>query len=317
MTKLIMRGAALFFLLIVSQGAGAIGWVGASGTCVSGGNNTVQHSTYCDWKPNTGAYYGNGQTVSFLYDNGGGNTGDGQAYVPKSGYYVTKVYWCAYPDNMDTCSKAAGSIILVGDSVWLEQSKSFDEQKIFNNDQTKKAPSAGGYCFTIEDTETGYEYRGNMGYGPDSRGKFCGDAHRLPVEPPKCTLNGGTDLDVRLGELERSDIGVKPGTTTPVTKDISIKCDGNIAYNANMKLEFTPISVSNEQVISTSTTGLGVAVLYNGKAVQPGQTFPLSYQPGIHTLTLGFEAVRDPAIAATDLKTGDFTANAVLVFTEQ
>nr|WP_250210622.1 fimbrial protein [Morganella morganii] len=312
-----MRGAALFFLLIVSQGAGAIGWVGASGTCVSGGNNTVQHSTYCDWKPNTGAYYGNGQTVSFLYDNGGGNTGDGQAYVPKSGYYVTKVYWCAYPDNMDTCSKAAGSIILVGDSVWLEQSKSFDEQKIFNNDQTKKAPSAGGYCFTIEDTETGYEYRGNMGYGPDSRGKFCGDAHRLPVEPPKCTLNGGTDLDVRLGELERSDIGVKPGTTTPVTKDISIKCDGNIAYNANMKLEFTPISVSNEQVISTSTTGLGVAVLYNGKAVQPGQTFPLSYQPGIHTLTLGFEAVRDPAIAATDLKTGDFTANAVLVFTEQ
>ncbi|MGJ7252369.1 fimbrial protein [Morganella morganii] len=291
--------------------------MGASGTCVSGGNNTVQHSTYCDWKPNTGAYYGNGQTVSFLYDNGGGNTGDGQAYVPKSGYYVTKVYWCAYPDNMDTCSKAAGSIILVGDSVWLEQSKSFDEQKIFNNDQTKKAPSAGGYCFTIEDTETGYEYRGNMGYGPDSRGKFCGDAHRLPVEPPKCTLNGGTDLDVRLGELERSDIGVKPGTTTPVTKDISIKCDGNIAYNANMKLEFTPISVSNEQVISTSTTGLGVAVLYNGKAVQPGQTFPLSYQPGIHTLTLGFEAVRDPAIAATDLKTGDFTANAVLVFTEQ
>lgn len=317
MTKLMMRGAALFFLLIVSQGAGAIGWVGASGTCVSGGNNTVQHSTYCDWKPNTGAYYGNGQTVSFLYDNGGGNTGDGQAYVPKSGYYVTKVYWCAYPDNMDTCSKAAGSIILVGDSVWLEQSKSFDEQKIFNNDQTKKAPSAGGYCFTIEDTETGYEYRGNMGYGPDSRGKFCGDAHRLPVEPPKCTLNGGTDLDVRLGELERSDIGVKPGTTTPVTKDISIKCDGNIAYNANMKLEFTPTSVSNEQVISTSTTGLGVAVLYNGKAVQPGQTFPLSYQPGIHTLTLGFEAVRDPAIAATDLKTGDFTANAVLVFTEQ
>ncbi|WP_341265997.1 fimbrial protein [Morganella morganii] len=102
-----------------------------------------------------------------------------------------------------------------------------------------------------------------------------------------------------------------------MTKDISIKCDGNIAYNANMKLEFTPISVSNEQVVSTSTTGLGVAVLYNGKAIQPGQTFPLSYQPGIHTLTLGFEAVRDPAIAATDLKTGDFTANAVLVFTEQ
>ncbi|MET4891740.1 fimbrial protein [Morganella morganii] len=156
-----------------------------------------------------------------------------------------------------------------------------------------------------------------MGYGPDNRGKFCEDAHKLPVEPVKCTFNNGADLDVQLGKLERTDIAVKSGTTTPVTKDIAIKCDGNIVYSANMKLEFTPISVSNEQVVSTSTTGLGVAVLYNGKAVQPGQTFPLSYQPGIHTLTLGFEAVRDPAVAATDLKTGDFTASAVLVFTEQ
>lgn len=316
MNKLIVRGVALFFLLIVSQGANAIGWVGTSGTCVSGSSGTIQYSGYCDWNPGKGAYYGDGQTISLLMSLGG-NTGDSKAYVPKSGYYITKVYWCGRPENMDTCSKAKGSVILVGDRVWLEQAKSFDEQKIFNNDQTKKAPSAGGYCFTIEDTETGYEYRGYMGYGPDGRGKFCKDAYKLPVEPPKCTLNGGTDLDVHLGKLERMDIAVKSGTTTPVTKDISIKCDGNIVYDANMKLEFTPISVSNEQVISTSTTGLGVAVLYNGRTVQPGQTFPLSYQPGIHTLKLGFEAVRDPAVAATDLKTGDFTANAVLVFTEQ
>lgn len=315
MNKLMIRGAALFFLLMVSQGTNAIGWVGASGICVSGGKNTTHYGLYCDWAPNTGAYYGNGQTVSFLMAQGG-NTGDNKAYVPKSGYYTTKVYWCAYPENMDTCSKAKGSVLLVGDRVWMEQSKSFSQQRIFNHDQTKKAPSTGGYCFTITD-DNGYEYRGDMGYGPDNRGKFCGDAHRLPVEPPKCSFNNGTDLDVQLGKLERTDIAVKSGTTTPVTKDISIKCDGNIVYNANMKLEFTPISVSNEQVISTSTTGLGVAVLYNGKAVQPGQTFPLSYQPGIHTLTLGFEAVRDPAMAAADLKTGDFTASAVLVFTEQ
>ncbi|KGP44080.1 fimbrial protein [Morganella morganii] len=315
MNKLMLRGAALFFLLVVSQGANAIGWVGASLPCISGGKNVFK-SNICDWYPNTGAYYADGQAINFLMSMGG-NAGDNKAYVPKSGYYITKVYWCAYPENMDTCSKGKGSVLLIGDRVWLEQSKSFAEQKIYNNDQTKKAPSAGGYCFTIEDTETGYEYRGDMGYGPDNRGKFCGDAHRLPVEPPKCTLNGGTDLDVQLGKLERTDIAVKSGTTTPVTKDISIKCDGNIDYNATMKLEFTPISVSNEQVVSTSTTGLGVAVLYNGKTVQPGQTFPLSYQPGIHTLTLGFEAVRDPAINATDLKTGDFTANAILVFTEQ
>lgn len=315
MNKLVMRGLALFILLVVSQGANAIGWVGASLPCVSGGKGIFE-SNICDWHPNTGAYYGNGQIISFLRAMGG-NTGDSKAYVPKSGYYITKVYWCTYPENMDTCSKAKGSVILIGDRVWLESSKSLNEQKIYNNEQAKKVPSAGGYCFTIEDTETGYEYRGDMGYGPDNRGKFCGDAHRLPVEPPKCILNSGMNLDVQLGKLERTDIAVKPGTTTPVTKDISIKCDGNIVYNARMKLDFTPISVSNEKVISTSTTGLGVAVRYNGKTVQPGQTFPLSYQPGIHTLTLEFEAVRDPAMAVTDLKTGDFTANAVLVFTEQ
>ncbi|EPF5869568.1 fimbrial protein [Morganella morganii] len=314
MNKLMIRGAVLFFLLMVSQGANAIGWVGAGGICASGSKNTTQLSGYCDWKSNTGAYYGSGQSMNF--SRAGNNTGDNKAYVPKSGYYTTKVYWCAYPDTMDTCSKAKGSVLLVGDRVWMEQAKSFSQQQIFNHDQEKKAPSAGGYCFTITDDD-GYEYRGDMGYGPDNRGKFCGDAHRLPVEPPKCTFNNGADLDVQLGKLERTDIAVKSGTTTPVTKDISIKCDGNIVYNANMKLDFTPISVSNEQVISTSTTGLGVAVLYNGKAIQPGQTFPISYLPGIHTLTLGFEAVRDPAMAAADLKTGDFTASAVLVFTEQ
>ncbi|MFW0852130.1 fimbrial protein [Morganella morganii] len=314
MTKLMMRGAALFFLLIVSQGANAIGWAGACDNCVPGGKNTIDHGYYCDWKPMTGAYYGKGQIIRLTKDRD--NRGDSEAFAPRGGYYELNLYWCDFPENMDTCSKSKGVLLLSGGKVWLDEKRSFAEQNIIANATEKNAPSNGGYCFTITD-ENGYEYRGNMGYGPDNRGKFCGDAHRLPVEPPKCTLNGGTNLDVRLGELGRSDIGVKPGTTTPVTKDISIKCDGNIAYNANMKLEFTPISVSNEQVVSTSTTGLGVAVLYNGKAIQPGQTFPLSYQPGIHTLTLGFEAVRDPAIAATDLKTGDFTANAVLVFTEQ
>lgn len=157
MNKLMIRGAVLFFLLMVSQGANAIGWVGAGGICASGSKNTIQLSGYCDWKSNTGAYYGSGQSMNFRRT--GNNTGDNKAYVPKSGYYTTKVYWCAYPDTMDTCSKAKGSVLLVGDRVWMEQAKSFSQQQIFNHDQEKKAPSAGGYCFTITDDD-GYEYRG-------------------------------------------------------------------------------------------------------------------------------------------------------------
>lgn len=137
MNKLMIRGAVLFFLLMVSQGANAIGWVGAGGICASGSKNTTQLSGYCDWKSNTGAYYGSGQSMNF--SRAGNNTGDNKAYVPKSGYYTTKVYWCAYPDTMDTCSKAKGSVLLVGDRVWMEQAKSFSQQQIFNHDQEKKS----------------------------------------------------------------------------------------------------------------------------------------------------------------------------------
>lgn len=314
MNKLMMRVAALFFLLVVAQDVAAKGWVGAEIPCVPGGWE-LEAVSICDWKNFVGAHYGQGQVIGMRTNTD--NTGDDKAYVPVSGNFELKVYWCSLPENMDTCSKSSGTLLISGGVVRLESSISLRDQLIITGNKTIKSPSQGGYCITLEDVNTGYEYKGNMGYGPDGRGKFCADAHELPVEPPKCTLNGGTDLDVQLRQLERSDIGVKPGTTTPVTKDISIKCDGNIAYTANMKLDFTPITVSNEEVVSTSTTGLGVAVLYNGKAVRPGQIFPLSYQPGIHTLTLGFEAVRDPAIAVTDLKTGDFTASAILVFTEQ
>ncbi|OBU10920.1 fimbrial protein [Morganella psychrotolerans] len=316
MKFIIMRSLALFFLMMVSHGAYAIGWAGASGTCVSGGYNTIQYSGYCDWKSGTDAYYAEGQPISFLMSQGG-NTGDSHAFVPYPGNFQLKLYWCNYPANMDTCSKAGGTVLITGELVRLEPTRSLDEQKIYINDQTRKAPSAGGYCFTISDPETGYEYRGNMGYGPDGRGKFCEDAYKLPVEPPKCIFNSDADLDIQLGQLERGDIAVKAGASSPVTKDITVSCGGNIVYNANMKLDYTPISVSNDNVVSTSTKGLGVAVLYKGKAIQPGDSFPLSYQPGINTLTLGFEAVRDPAMASGDLKTGDFTANAVLVFTEQ
>lgn len=312
MNKLMIRGAVLFFLLMLSQNAPAKGWVGAYTPCAPGG---YQITNQCDWYPGKSSYFGKGQEVRFTKQ--GGNMGDEHAYVPYSGNYTVKLYWCPYPENMDSCSKGKGSILLVSPPAYLLSGKSLYQQQVITSEVSARSQSAGAYCITLSDDQTGYEYRGDMGYGPDNRGKFCGDAHRLPVEPPKCTFNNGADLDVQLGKLERTDIAVKSGTTTPVTKDISIKCDGNIVYNANMKLDFTPISVSNEQVISTSTTGLGVAVLYNGKAIQPGQTFPISYQPGIHTLTLGFEAVRDPAMAAADLKTGDFTASAVLVFTEQ
>ncbi|WP_413483136.1 fimbrial protein [Morganella psychrotolerans] len=315
MKVLMMRGLALFFLLMVSQSVQAKGWVGAELPCVVGGQGLHPSSGICDWTNFIDAYYAEGQVIAMRTNMA--NQGDNKAYVPVSGNFELKVYWCSLPENMDTCSKSSGTLLFSGGVVRLESSISLREQLLIAGEKSMKAPSPGGYCITLSDVNTGYEYKGNMGYGPDGRGKFCADAHALPVNPPICSFNGGNILDIQLGQLDRGDIATKPGTTTASTKDITINCSGSIEYNANMKLEYTPISVSNDNVVSTSTKGLGVAVLYKGKAIQPGDSFPLSYQPGINTLTLGFEAVRDPAMAVSDLKTGDFTANAVLVFTEQ
>ena len=314
MKFIILRGLALFFLLMVSQSVFARGWMGAA-ACISGGHEIFTVSDTCDWNSFKSAYYAEKQPIEARPSES--NVGDDKSFVPTSGNYEMKMYWCSFPYNMDTCNKTNGSVLLSGGIVRLESSKNLRSQQIVTSAKKTVAPNKGGYCITLSDVDTGYEYKGKMGYGPDGRGKFCADAYELPVNPPICTFNSGAVLDVKLGQMERSDIAVKSGTTTPVTKDITINCAGNIEYNANMKLEYTPISVSNDNVVSTSTKGLGVAVLYKGKVIQPGESFPLSYQPGINTLTLGFEAVRDPAMALSDLKTGDFTANAVLVFTEQ
>lgn len=309
-----LRVWVMFMLLAVFQAGYANGWVGARLPCAKGGW-LVSPGADCEWKVAAGAYYGEGQRVEMRQNTV--TEGDDQAYVPLSGMFELKMYWCPVPENMDTCSKAGGTLLLSGGIVKLDSSIPLRKQSIVANGAYRRSPSAGGYCITLSHVDTGYEYRGNLGYGPDGRGIFCGDVHKLPVEAPKCAFNNGSNLDIQLGRLARGDIAVKSGTTTPVSKALTINCVGNTAYNANMRLEYTPISVSNDNVISTSTKGLGVAVLYEGKTIQPGESFPLSYQPGINTLTLGFEAVRDPAMALSDLKTGDFTASAVLIFTEQ
>lgn len=276
----------------------------------------------CGWTAGSGSYYGSQQKAGFSAT--GTNPGDDHSYVPVSGNYVLQLYVCTrmspYYSNMDTCSVKQGRLGNGGGTFYLESTIPIAKQKISNNISTTSIPSgirSVSACIVIMNKDTYIGYAGERVGGTQYIFPYCPDGVPFSPQPAGCKFNDDLDLDVNLGTLERSEIAVQPGTSVPVTKDINISCTGNIPYNANMKLEFTPISVSNEQVISTSTTGLGVAVLYNGKAIQPGKTFPLSYQPGIHTLTLGFEAVRDPAMAVADLKTGDFTANAVLVFTEQ
>ncbi len=85
----------------------------------------------------------------------------------------------------------------------------------------------------------------------------------------------------------------------------------------NMQINYTPITVSGTQVINSSINGLGVAIGYDNKFMKPADIVPLSFVEGANNVSLDFEAVRDPAVAVADIKTGPFTASAVLVMTQQ
>ncbi|MCS3600982.1 hypothetical protein M2371_000168 [Buttiauxella sp. BIGb0471] len=137
-----------------------------------------------------------------------------------------------------------------------------------------------------------------------------------PVKPTSCTLNNSSDLSVPLGTVERSEIVTTPGTGTVKNIEIPVTCTGG-NVGVNMQLSYTPISVSGQNVVKSSTNGLGVSIIYGSKVLSPTDTTPLSFTEGSNTLNLGFEVVRDPTVTIADVPTGDFTASATMIMTQQ
>lgn len=93
MNKLMIRVAALFFLLMVSQSVYARGWVGARSPCAKGGHEVSPGSGMgmdCEWRHSAGAYYGVNQRVEIRPNMF--TEGDDQAYVPLSGLFELKMY---------------------------------------------------------------------------------------------------------------------------------------------------------------------------------------------------------------------------------
>ena len=84
-----------------------------------------------------------------------------------------------------------------------------------------------------------------------------------------------------------------------------------------MTLNYTPISIGSSQAVKSSANGVGAAIFYGNKALSPSDVTPLNFLEGSNTLTLGFQAVRDSTVALKDIPAGAFTANAVLVMTQQ
>ncbi|MER0128313.1 fimbrial protein [Franconibacter daqui] len=135
-------------------------------------------------------------------------------------------------------------------------------------------------------------------------------------QPISCKVNNGNSLSVDLGTLDRANIPTVPGTGDIRSVSFPVTCTNGSA-SMKMQLNYTPITVSGSQVVNSSINGLGVAVSYNDKILAPSDVTTKSFSQGTSNVTLKFEAVRNPSVAVSDIKTGPFTASAVLVMTQQ
>ncbi|KFA84181.1 hypothetical protein NGI13_22305 [Enterobacter asburiae] len=276
-----------------------------------GAANVIAWNSKCSGSTNaaTAGYYswGRGTAAGF------GNIGGASGYFKEGGSYAMRLYICTTHAPCTTRSSATmyqsyekidfptGYNFNAGDYWWQ-----FSNPTIFNN-------AINTPCYALYNTSTGNKYRPNN----DNTHIWCSDVPKLAPEPSVCYLNYGNDLEVALGGLERSSIGIQAGTTTTVKKSVTVDCSGNAALTASMQFQYTPMAVGADQVVQSSTSGLGVAILYNGMAMKPTDAELLTFQPGISQLDLEFEALRDPNVVVKDIATGGFTANAVLVMTQQ
>lgn len=271
---------------------------------------------YCHWLSNdptarSTTLWGGGQ--KWIPDTGDGRGGAvGNFYVPYTGTYSMRMYFC--PSNKrDKCtiSRATQTMDTVGKVTIPSTEKINTQQRNF-----------GGYSgVTAVDSNACYALVDSSGAVWTGGGYFmCQDANPLPSTPATCYLNHNSNLDVDMGNLERSDISTTPmyGATGNLKKTVSVLCTRDAGTTVSTAFQFTALSVSGQEVVSTSSAHLGVAIFYKGQLVGPSST-PVkeTFEVGYTDRELEFQAVRDPNVDLKEIPTGNFTASAIMVMTEQ
>jgi len=290
------------------------------GSCLDYGSGLMNSSGTTDCYPSG---WNNPGNVPYLYGKkmyfGGVGTRVWRTfldnvYPPVSGQYRIRFSFCPtdIPRSTPGCSIATRSqYITSSQPIWLSSSTNMASDSIaFGVTPILRPGVSGTGCVTIVDS-LDVEWR----FG--NNGLVCGDAHALPNIPAKCYINFGEDLNVNLGTLERADIATRPQTTSTVKKQVSVLCTRDAGTTLKMQFQYTPLNIGGQSLVKTSTNGLGIAVSYNGKVMSPTDTVTQTYGVGYTNFDLEFEAVRDPNMKLQEISAGDFTANAVMVMTEQ
>jgi minor fimbrial subunit len=160
------------------------------------------------------------------------------------------------------------------------------------------------------DTIIPWNSRGGVFPNRDS----CDTFIPIPPPPAPCTVAGGSPMTVRLGEIDRSSIGAGPGKASPVWP-LTIQCQDMTPHDFMVRLSMTPTTWANDQ-IATSNRALGVNIREDGAPLKNNDAFSLPVT-GSASKSLTFYVLKNPAVANKAIPTGDFTASATLIITEQ
>lgn len=285
--------------------------------CVSGGDNVKVNGTSCgpvDSEWNSFRFlYGAGQKIGQSSGLGFVSSQYG-VYPPFSGEYKMYAHFCATEDRNDRCTlgksyltvESLSKVNLVSSTELAYQDGSF------GGGNSAVLPSKSSMCWTLVDSR-GEEWTANSP-------AFCSDAHKLPSTPATCYINYQEDLIVDMGTIERGKITTVPasGAAGNIKKTFPILCTRDAGVTVSTTFQFTPLTISGNEVVSTSAANLGVAVFYNGKLISPNSFDQTeNFGVGYTDRELEFQVVRDPNVELKKIAAGDFKANLVMVMTEQ
>lgn len=242
------------------------------------------------------------------------------AYVPTTGpYQLRSLFLCSEPscvNGNNYLSKFSTN------TVQIDSTKPLSQQNLSftGSSRAYTIEDTGGHffenmCILLVDAEGNSYIMPSIGLQSG-----CSNATILKPVPPtpvgSCTINSGSDLNVTLGNIDRAQLVTVPGTGTPRHYQIPVNCTG-APVEADMKIMYTPLTVSGTDVVKSSSNGLGITIIYNGQPVPPSTSVTQSYIVGSNVIDLAFETVRDPSVVVGDVPTGAFTASATVVLTQQ
>lgn len=257
--------------------------------------------------------YGSGQKIGSAHGLGFAASQHG-VYVPFTGMYSMAAHFCATESRYERCTIKNSYLTVPSLSKvsLISNIELYKQNGTFGGGSSAVLTATSSMCWTFVD-ERGIEWSANSP-------AYCADANKLPTVPANCYINYQGDLNVDMGSLERSNIATVPASSTAgsIKKIFPVLCTRDAGTTVKTTFQFTALTVNGKEVVSTSTPNLGVAIFYNGKLVGPAST-PIieTFEPGYTDRELEFQAVRNADVEAKNITTGDFTASAVMVMTEQ